>query len=542
MSKKNEELFEEEKEVLRFAASNLASQRYYGNDLLPCYKRLARDYQKLFRTTTKIFRISDRQEQILQRRQNELQNLLDNANQGFLTFGRDLKVDQQYSAECIRIFGKKIAGNLIISLLSQDNNTLQRQLQAILKRVFLADFVSGQTELQRVPAAFQISGKSIRVECKLLPQPDDSDECFLVMMMLTDITEKLKAEERIRFLSYHDKLTMLNNRAYVESVLLAELARGKAVPLSVVMADMNGLKLVNDVFGHRQGDLLLTAMANVLKKSCRQTDVIARWGGDEFVIIMPSTDESACSTVCERIRRACDANRDCVIALSSALGAATTVSGNLHLTELLSIAEHRMYNDKLIKSKNFRRSIVANMENMLISRCFVNEGHNARVLQLATEFIEFLDIEKAAIDIKLITRLSVLHDIGKVTIPVEILGKQGPLTPQEWSVMKNHSETGYRMAQSIGEPLVADIILALHEHWDGMGYPFGLKGDKIPLLARIFSLVDSYDSMTHDRPYKRTMNKKAALGEIESQIGSQFDPKLAEAFLMFIGMGKKSGK
>lgn len=534
MIKKDKDMFEYEKSVLQSAMANIAERHYGDNELLSSYKLLVDDYEKLLKTTTKIFRISDRQELMLQGRQNELQNLLDNSHQGFLTFGRDLKVDQQYSAECINIFGKRIAGSSILSLLSQENITLQRQLRTILERVFLSTEAVGQAELQRIPAIFQIGDKRVSVDCKLLPQPERSLERFLVMMILTDITEKLRAEEQIRFLNYHDKLTTLHNRSYVEGTLLPALEERDNLPLSVIMADMNGLKLVNDVFGHHQGDLLLKAIANVLKDSCRQTDIIVRWGGDEFVILMPNTDETDCGKVCAQIKNACDASKDCAITLSVALGSATKVSGKSHLTELLNIAESRMYNDKLIKSREFRRSILANLEDMLLSRCFVDGDHSARTRQLATDFIEFLGMDKDSPDIKYLNQLCGLHDIGKVAIPVEILGKPGPLLPGEWNIMKNHSEIGYRLLQSIGEPIIADIILALHERWDGSGYPFGAKGEQIPLLVRIFSLVDSYDSMIHDRPYKTALAKGAALKEIESAIGSQFDPKLAQAFLAFM--------
>lgn len=528
-----ESLFGAEIEALQTAMADIADERYSGNELLPRYNALVAHYQRLLKTTKKIFYISDSQGHILQRHQSEIQNLLDNADQGFLTFGQDLRVDRQYSAECTRIFGRKLAGISIVELLGQDSNISKETLRELLVRTFSSPQQSGQPALQQVPPVFRIGNKDIRIECKLISQPEDGVERTLVMMILTDITERLRAEEQIRFLSYHDKLTGLHNRAHIEAVL-PELEKPGALPLSMIMADVNGLKLVNDVFGHQQGDMLLVALATVLKKSCRQTDIIARWGGDEFLIILPRTGKEECSKICEQIQNNCNETADCAIPLSVATGTATKEAGAVYLTEMFCVAENRMYNDKLIKSREVRKNIAASLAAMLQNRCFESAGHGERVKQLAFNFASFLGLDMEGPELQPLNQLVALHDMGKVAISTEILGKAGPLTPDEWEVMKSHSEIGYRMAQSIGEPAVADIILALHERWDGEGYPCRLKGDQIPLLARIFSLVDVYDVVTHERPYEAAMDKELALREIESGSGTQFDPELAKCFIRFM--------
>jgi diguanylate cyclase (GGDEF)-like protein len=529
----DESLFEPEQKALQIAMADVANERYCGNELLPRYKSLVNHYRKLLKITKKVFLISDSQGQILQRHQNEIQNLLDNANQGFLTFDRNLKVDRQYSAECIKIFGRKIAGLPITQLLGHESHVAEETLQEILDSVFTCRRGFEQEALRRFPPTFRIGDKDIRVECKLISQADEGVERTLVMMILTDITERLRAEEQIRFLSYHDKLTSLHNRAHIEAVL-PDLEKPEALPLSIIMVDMNGLKLVNDVFGHQQGDLLLVAMAEVLRKSCRQTDVIARWGGDEFLILLPQTDKNACLHVCEQIRAACSEVEDCAIPLSAAIGMASIDSGVARLMEMFNVAENNMYNDKVKKSREVRESIVSSLENELENRCYEDYGHGERVRQLAVKFVEYLGREIDSAEMKPLIRLAALHDMGKVAISREILGKPGTLAPGEREIIESHSEIGYRMAQSIGEPAVAEIILALHERWDGKGYPSGLKGEEIPLLARIFSLVDVYDVLIHDRPYKAAMDKKAALQEIEAGMGSQFDPELAKRFIEFM--------
>lgn len=529
----NESLFETEQEALRTSMADITNEHYRGNELLPGYRSMVDHYQKLLKITQKVFHISDRQGQVLQRQQNELQNLLDNANQGFLTFGRDLKVDRKYSAECARIFGRKIAGIPITKLLGQESEIFEQALREILERIFLCRKGFEQEALLPFPSGFRIGDKNIRVECKLIAQADEVAERSLAMMIITDITEQLRAEEKIRFLSYHDKLTSLHNRAHVEAVL-PDLEKVEALPLSIIMLDMNGLKLVNDVFGHQQGDLLLVSMARVLMESCRQTDIIARWGGDEFLILLPKTDEYSCRKVCERIRAVCAQMVDSAIPLSAAIGMATVDSGVVCLKEMFNVAENRMYHDKLIKSREVRKCIIEGLEETLQNRCFENEGHGERVRELAADFIAFLGLAPDSAELKPLAKLTTFHDIGKVAIPRELLGKAGPLTASEWEIVKSHSDIGYRMAQSIGEMAVADIILALHERWDGTGYPYALQGDQIPLLARIFSLVDVYDTITHERPYKVAIDKKAALREIELGSGTYFDPELACCFINYM--------
>ena len=528
-----ENLFEAEQEVLRSAISEAANRSDENNELLPHYNFLIGNYEKLLKLTRKVFHISDIQGQSVQRHQAELRNLLDNANQGFLTFGPDLTVDRQYSAECSRIFGRKIAGNRITELLSQGQGDSDAELQNILQSAFSCNGEQGILSLQQFPSEFHIGEKDILVECKLIPQPGEAADSALMMMILTDVTERLRAEEQIRFLSYHDKLTMLHNRAYIEKVL-PEQEKAEVLPLSIIMADMNGLKLVNDVFGHQQGDLLLVELARALKKSCRQTDIIGRWGGDEFVILLPRTDKEACDNICRRIRKACTEVDVGVIPLSVALGATTKDTGVLRLTEMLSAAETKMYTDKLIKNKEGRKTIIARLEKMLLSRGLEDRGHRDRTAKMAVGFANFMGVDVGESEGNLLKQLAQLHDIGKVAIPAEILTCKRSLTAVEWDIIKSHSEIGYRIAQSIGASAVADTILALHERWDGSGYPLGMVGVQIPYWARVFAIVDVYDVITHERPYASTMDEKAALLEIKTASGSQFDPKLIQLFAEYM--------
>lgn len=522
-------LFEAEREVLRCATALISDKRYGDNILLPKYLELVEEYEKLLKTTRKIFRMSDIQGYMLQKHRQEVQNLLDHANQGFLTFGPDLLVDGRYSAECTRIFGRKIFGESLLVLLEQQEGS---EMIEVLRRSFTCKEETRAALWQKIPSQLKLNQKDVRIECKYIAQPEDEADPSLIMMILTDITDKLRAEEQIRYLSYHDKLTSLYNRAYVEMAIQG-MEKQEVLPLSTIVIDINGLKLTNDVFGHEQGDRILVAMARTLTGSCRKNDIIARWGGDEFLVLLPRTGEDICQKVCERIRLACNEVSDTPIPLSAAFGMATKNEGGIHLSEIFGVAESRMYNDKLLGSREARRKIITRLETMINEDCYESTGHCARVKDLAAQFAKYLGLSSEDPDLGLLSQLADLHDIGKVALPRDMLGKSGPLTADEWKIVKSHSDIGYRMAQSIGEQALADIILAHHERWDGLGYPQGLKGEKIPFLVRLFSLVDVYDIMTHSRPYQGAKDIKDALREIKACSGSQFDPVLAEQFIKF---------
>lgn len=339
-------------------------------------------------------------------------------------------------------------------------------------------------------------------------------------------------EGRIKYLSFHDKLTGLYNRAYFEEKLKT-LDHPPCFPLSIIMGDINGLKLTNDIFGHYTGDKLLQEAASVLKMSCRSRDVIARYGGDEFAIILPETTSASASKICDRIRILCEESCQEFISASISLGWATKRLVEQNVQDVIKEAENVMYHHKILESKSAKNEIITSLESSLHEKNIETREHTLRLRETTTRIGLKLGLSRKEMDdLKLLARL---HDIGMITVDERILNKKDDLTENELAEIQKHSEAGYRIAES-AQTLsgISRYILHHHERWDGTGYPHGLKGKEIPLLSRILSITDAYDAMTVDRPYRKAKTRAAAIGELIKCSGSQFDPELVTIFISII--------
>ncbi|PKP57025.1 hypothetical protein CVT91_11625 [Candidatus Atribacteria bacterium HGW-Atribacteria-1] len=346
--------------------------------------------------------------------------------------------------------------------------------------------------------------------------------------------ERKSSEEKIKHLSFHDSLTGLYNRAYFEE----ELERynfSRYYPLGIVMLDVNGLKVINDTFGHSEGDRLLQHLSQVLTSASRQGDILARIGGDEFAILLPSTTSEEAHNFCERIKKACqqDIIKPIYLRLNISLGHTTQEGEYKDINSFLKEADRNMYQGKLFNGKSREKHFLEVFRIILAERDPHTSDHAQRLQELALSLGKRVGLTEYQLgNLKL---LALLHDIGKIGIPDSILFKTYILTPSEWKKMREHSRIGYRMAKNIPDfAPIAQEILHHHEHWDGTGYPEGLKGEKIPLLSRIISVVDAYDVMQSRRPYKGAVSKTEALKEIKRCAGTQFDPQLVEIFLKII--------
>jgi diguanylate cyclase (GGDEF)-like protein/PAS domain S-box-containing protein len=364
---------------------------------------------------------------------------------------------------------------------------------------------------------------------------DTQGKAIRIVGTFSDITEKKENERELYRLGYTDKLTDLKNRAYMEKVL-DEIEQSENLNYAIIMGDINGLKYTNDVFGHQEGDKRLRKTADILRSCCTRDEIIARWGGDEFLILIKDPDKDYIQELINEIKAESGKVSDLYIELSIALGVAVKDNKLSNKDEVIRAAEERMYRNKMLESRSARNSTLISLERTLFEKDQETEEHAVRLRDMCVRIGEAMSFSQSELDE--LALLAMLHDIGKIGTPDQILMKPDKLTNEEWEIMKKHPEIGYRIAMSTPELVhIADHILSHHERFDGKGYPQGLKGKDISKMARILSVVDSYDVMTHERPYKKAISPAEAVIELKACAGKQFDPKIVDLFIKLIMNG-----
>lgn len=375
-------------------------------------------------------------------------------------------------------------------------------------------------------------GKEKPIVDSAAPIKNQQGEILGVVLVFRDVSEAKEKEAQIKFLSYRDSLTGLYNRTFFEEEL-KRLDTESQLPLTFIIGDLDGLKLINDVFGHQAGDQALVKMAETISVSCRGSDVISRWGGDEFVVLLPKTPEDIGQKICDRIKKIFCDKEVTGTKLSISLGCSSKTDKSEKWQEILKKAEDNMYKSKLLGAKSYRSTILSSIKNTLFEKSYETEEHGERLGHFCREIGRIMDLPSFNIDE--LEVLAMLHDIGKIAIDDQILNKPGKLTEAEMLIIKKHPETGCRIAQTVPElSNIADYILAHHERWDGKGYPKGLAGEAIPLLSRILAVADAYDAMTQDRPYRKAVSPAEAKEELRRNAGTQFDPQIVDIFLEYL--------
>jgi diguanylate cyclase (GGDEF)-like protein len=413
----------------------------------------------------------------------------------------------------------------------------------ISKEMSFLDVVLNETIRSRLKNTIDraLSGESFKITLKVEDQEDsyleeryapiyDLDKNIVgATIFIQDITIRKQYENEILKLSYSDALTGLNNRRKHQEQLV-QLNQEKYHPISVAFFDINGLKVMNDAFGHLEGDRLIKVVANKLLIACEKYNAyLSRMGGDEFIVLCPNTTEEEAIELANETKNLIEKEYIKHMAISISYGVSVKEI-NDDFEDVINQAETNLYKNKLYESSSHRNESIRTILNTLKAKDLHSEEHSKRVSDICKKMGKKMGMTKQ--DLEQLTLISNLHDIGKISIDDKILNKPGKLTEEEWRVMKRHPETGYRILSSSPDYIeIAEDILSHHERYDGTGYPRGLKGEEIPIRARIIAIADAYDAMTSDRPYRKKMGHDVAIKELIDNKGSQFDPKLVDLFL-----------
>jgi diguanylate cyclase (GGDEF)-like protein len=296
------------------------------------------------------------------------------------------------------------------------------------------------------------------------------------------------------------------------------------------MADVNGLKLTNDAFGHLAGDKLIQKIGEILKQECRDDDIIARVGGDEFVLLLPKTDSEEAKKIVQRINMAISNTKIDHTILSVSCGWATKNEVNEEITHVYTQAEDHMYRHKLSESTSMKSETIKLITKTLYEKNEIEQHHCERVSILCKNIGTALGLSSD--DVNELAIAGLLHDIGNIGIDEKILNIPGKLNEHQWIDVKRHPEIGYQILRSVNKfSHIAEFILSHHERLDGKGYPRGLKGNEIPLQSQILFIAEAYDAMISDKIYKDACLPETAIRELKNNVNLQFDPHIAKVFV-----------
>ncbi|MHB8096847.1 MAG: PAS domain S-box protein [Erysipelotrichaceae bacterium] len=370
----------------------------------------------------------------------------------------------------------------------------------------------------------------INLTVSIVPQAHGE---IYVLAVIDDISDRKNAEIRMNYLNYHDQLTGCYNRRYYEESN-KKLDQPSYYPLSLVMVDADGLKLVNDALGHLYGDQLLILIANVLKETALNQGDVYRIGGDEFILTLPNTSKEEALKVIDKIHSNLKNQSVGDFNISVSCGCATKTHSSQFILDVFSEAEDVMYREKLLNSQNTIQKTLDHVLNILFERSAFERTHASHVVDYCHKMAEALGYSYT--DKEMLLKAAFIHDIGKIGIDPKILEKKDKLNEYELKEMHRHSEIGYRILNSSNHfSDISMIVLAHHEKWDGTGYPKGLKGKEIPEYAQIIALSETYDVLISKDSYKEIISRSDAFNELLNQSGKQFNPELVIQFVNIIG-------
>ncbi len=394
-----------------------------------------------------------------------------------------------------------------------------------------------QTNESRENVIFKSSDKSLPME--LIGKSVISKENNYLIACL-NLEKQFQSMEEMKALSFKDPLTNLYNRRYFEEKLYS-MNQAEYMPFSVIIGDVNGLKLVNDTFGHSEGDALLKTAGEQMLKLGRSSDVIARIGGDEFAILLPNISEASAKNILERFNNSCSNLKIDKASFSIAFGSATINDVAENIEEIMIKAEEKMYQSKRSTEEQKGAKIINSILLTLYEKHPREELHSKKVAEYMRKIGTYLGYDKNHIE--KMEKAGLFHNVGKVAIDPNILNHIATLSYDDYSELKKHVEIGYRILKSSSVfSQIAHIVL-YHQEWvNGKGYPKKLKGSEIPIESRILSICVAYEYMISETSYREAMAQDDVLAQLETGADTQFDKELLNTFVTMIRNDKEPAK
>lgn len=364
------------------------------------------------------------------------------------------------------------------------------------------------------------------VEFSLSPIKFKENQVSGAILIINDVTKRQIESKQNKYNSQHDHHTGLYNRYFFDAEL-QRLNTARQLPISILMGDINGLKIINDTFGHMEGDLYIKIISDILKSATRVEDIVARWGGDEFVILLPQTSKEDALIIAARIKDLCEKSRYQKVTPSISLGIATKVNNKQDINGVLLLAEEEMYSNKQKEGKKLRNQLLKNIYSSIHNIHPDIMLHAKRLMDDARQFGEYLNLSKE--EIKTLVVCAHRHDIAWITVADKEFDKTKKLIEQDLSFNSKFPEISYRISKAFPElSHVSKHLESLQENYDGTGIPYGLQGEEISKLSRIIQILDYFDvAKTKD------LSDETVLNELSSLAGKRFDPNLVNKYINY---------
>ncbi|AEV28669.1 diguanylate cyclase (GGDEF) domain-containing protein,uncharacterized domain HDIG-containing protein [Sphaerochaeta pleomorpha str. Grapes] len=460
----------------------------------------------------------------LQASRENLQLILDSTAEGIFGIDREGKCTF-CNASSLRLLGY-----------SKQEQLLGKEILAIIIPSKTGEIATGLRANDMVSPL--VTGNGISLEDQVFSRPDGTSFDVLIyaypqwknnqvvgsVITFTNNTERKQNIEKIQFLSSHDELTGVYNRSFFEQEK-ARIDKDEYLPISLIVGDVNGLKLSNDIFGHIEGDFLLKNICSAMQNVCKHNGSISRTGGDEFVVLLPHTGSSEAKELLERIKTELDEQFPPMGKDSISLGYATKTNAGENLQEVFRNAENSMYMEKTLCHGAIQEKQLKQLELQLYDKIPEEKLHSKCIAQLCGRMAELLQLEEIAN--KQLIRAGYLHDIGKVVKKKGNLSETA-IDAQGMHRIYDHTVVGFRILKNFDETAeLAEIILYHHEHWDGTGYPKQLKGKQIPLASRILRFCETYEMLSQNKE----RDEKAMKESLSSLAGTVLDPNLVDLYI-----------